>query len=112
MLDELIEIRMRRRGLARTNHARETGEMSRDSQLMTQVYRPSCLVPSPSLLSGCLGLPASHVVAGWPHVVPVSRCLVQSVIRHLMAQLLTDDGVVTAHTRALHLRHVDTDGYS
>ena len=37
MLDELIEIRMRRRGLARTNHARETGEMSRDSQLMTQV---------------------------------------------------------------------------
>ena len=29
-----------------------------------------------------------------------------------MAQLLTDDGVVTAHTRALHLRHVDTDGYS
>ena len=81
MLDELIEIRMRRRGLARTNHARETGEMSRDSQLMTQVYRPSCLVPSPSLLSGCLGLPASHVVAGWPQLVPVSRCLVQSVIR-------------------------------
>ena len=84
MLDELIEIRMRRRGLARTNHARETGEMSRDSQLMTQVYRPFCLYLLPAYymsISGCLGLPACHVVAGWPHVVPVSRCFVQSVLR-------------------------------